>query len=91
MLKFISHEITHLMLTNANFQYIYLSMKKKYLYSLLSTYLFAAVGASISAYNELNESENTAQPKKKQINKVYIYKKPELKLRIDTLNVSDDN
>ena len=66
-------------------------MKKKYLYSLLSTYLFAAVGASLSSCNELNASANTAQPKKKQINKVCIYKKPELKLRIDTLNVSDDN
>ena len=66
-------------------------MKKKYLYSLLSTYLFAAAGASLSSCNEPKASANTAQPQKKQIKKVYVYKKPELKLRVDTLSVSDDN
>ena len=29
--------------------------------------------------------------KRNKSKKVYVYKKPELKLRIDTLNVSDDN
>lgn len=64
-------------------------MKKKYLYSLLSTYLFAATGASLSSCSEPQVSASKEQ--KKNIKKTCIYKKPELTLRVDTLNVSEEN
>lgn len=64
-------------------------MKKKYLYSLLSTYLFAATGASLSSCNDPKAAASEGH--NKNINKTCVYKKPELKLRVDTLNVSDDN
>lgn len=63
-------------------------MKKKYLYSLLVPYLMSA-GALTSCENPRTNASNMPTLHKKVY--VYKYKQPDLKVRIDTLNVTDKN
>ncbi|MCM1294399.1 MAG: hypothetical protein NC311_02460 [Muribaculaceae bacterium] len=61
-------------------------MKKKYLYSLLIAFGLFGVGPLASCDN--NDKQQPAKPKK---HIVYVYKRPELKFRVDTIDVTDDN
>lgn len=81
MLYSISHEITHLKLDKMLFLAYYTSMKKKYLYSLLTTYM-ATLGALSSCKHPGTSDEKTSQKPAK----TYVYK-----TRIDTVNVTDEN
>ena len=61
-------------------------MQKKYLYSLLTTYM-ATLGALSSCCSRHVPDEKIPQKPKK----VYVYKPRELKTRVDTVNVTDEN
>jgi len=61
-------------------------MKKKYLYSLLTSYILAA-----GALSSCSKPQPAPTHVKKITKKVYIYKRPELKVRIDTLNITEEN
>lgn len=62
-------------------------MKKKHLYSLLTTYLLASTGIILPSCGNANAEQHN----KKTVRKVYVYKMPEIKVRVDTVNVSDEN
>lgn len=78
--------MSYFILTNYIYSVYNISMKKKYLYSLLTTYM-ATLGA-LSACNKPHVSSEKTPVKTK---KVCVFEPKTPKARIDTLDITDEN
>lgn len=86
MLYCVLREIVILIIDKIYFWVIIYSMKKKYLYSLLVAFGLFGIGPLASC--DSNDKQQPVKPKK---HIVYVSKRPELKFRVDTIDVTDDN